>query len=291
MPDTFAWKPLINICSLLTAFQNEKPKTFKAKTIAKTNELLKKYADCTDRLLEGIVKVVEEISQEFVKEKSCRQSLQKDAEVISSNQTATKAASILKECKADLLESTRTFTIHDIDYSLLPELEANKKFHSKTQLADFLKIPKEQQQHCNISSFKKKNSEKSTFIVKCTELKSKIEIEKIVKASFKTSVNLPKYLYTFVKKIRPRYVELGSKLKVVNCEAPYIMIRPNRDGDKLVVFAKDISQPDAKWNFVENLSLPYPKDIVTSGNMTQICSSNFLDEGVINAAIPDTFLF
>ena len=291
MGETPAWKPLINLCSLLTTFQEEKPKTFKTKSNAETNEVLKKYADCTDRLLEGIVRVVEEISNEFIKEKSCRESLQKDAEVISNNQNATKAASILKDCKADLLESTHTFTIHDVNYSLLPELEENKKFHTKTQLADFLKIPKDMQQQCNISSFKKKNSEKSTFIVRCDELKNKIELEKIVRASFKTSVNLPKYLYAFVKKIRPRYVELGRKLKVVNCEAPYIMIRPNREGDKLVVFAKDISQTDAKWNFVENLSLPYPNDIISSGNISQICSSNFLDEDIINAAIPDTFLF
>ena len=69
------------------------------------------------------------------------------------------------------------------------------------------------------------------------------------------------------------------------------MIRPNRDGDKLVIFPKDISQPDAKWIFVENLALPYPKDLVSSDNLRQTCSSNFLDEDVINAAIPDTFLF
>ena len=78
-------------------------------------------------------------------------------------------------------------------------------------------------------------------------------MEKLVRKNCKTSANLPKYVHNFVSKIRPLYVELGSKLSNITCNDPYIMICPSHTGDKLAVFSKDHTNSDAEWNF-ESLS-------------------------------------
>ena len=226
------WKPMMTLCSLLTTFKSDRPKKFYG-TNRELIEQLNLYALCTEKLLDGIIEVFDEISQEKMNDKTSRDNLEKNADIIASNQASNAASNMLNSCKNEMLNAARTFAIHDFDMSILPELDSDQKFHSKNQIADALKIPKDAQRDIQISTFRKKNAKSSTLIVKCTDFDKKTQIERNVRSNFKTSLNLPKYLYQFVKKMRPLYVNLGSKIEKISCPDPYILIRPNKDCDKL----------------------------------------------------------
>lgn len=282
------WKPLMTLCSLLATFEKDLPSKTSPNSkdsAAEVRKSLNSYMDATNNLVKGLATVIEEISKDYLEEKNTRTKLSKSADTLCSNQTSAAALNGIKDLKTDLLSSMRSFTIHDVDNNSLPEPPSGLKFITKAQFADFLKIPKNLQTDLSFNRFNKKNSGKSTLIVKCKDINNKMDIEKIVKTSYKTASNLPKYVHHFVKKIRPLYVSLGTKLSNVSCADPFIMIKPTRNGDKLSVFSKDHSNPDSIWEFVESLNLPYPKNIIDSGHLSQTCKSSFLSSSDINQCV------
>ena len=279
------WKPILTLYTLLSTFEESRPKESSKKTAVDFN----KYMEATNTVIKGLVDVIIEIANDYEQEKLVRSNLSKSADTLCSNQTASKAAIGLKDIKLDFQNSMRSFTIHNFENSDLPEPPTGLQFNTKAQIADTLKIPKDMQKDISFNKFAKKNSNTSTLIVRCPDINSKNEMEKIIRKSHKTSANLPKYIFSFVKKIRPLYVKLGDKLNNISCPDPYIMIRPTRAGDKLAVFSKDHTLNDASWNLVENLNIPYPAEIINSGHLTQTCKSRFLSDDEINICIPKSF--
>ena len=284
------WKPLLTLCSILSTFEAERPNKCSGRKIEDVKDTLNLHIEATNKLLTGLTRVIEEIGNDFNTEKSQRAKLSKDSDILLANQTAAKASEGIKDLKSDLTNSMHTFAIHNLDNSILPNPPNSNIFNTKSQFGEILNIPSDLLKDMSFNHFKRKSSTTSTLIVKCPDMNTKYETEKIVRSKFKTSINLPKYIFQFVKKLRPLYVKRGKGLDKISCDDPYILIKPTKNCDKLCVLAKDHSKNDSTWIILETLNLPYPRDIVDTQSLSQRCISKILSEEEISSCIPNTFL-
>ena len=285
-----AWQPMLKIAAILTTFKDEIPKIDKADKSKMTPTLcfqhLCAYTEATSKVIEELGIVISDMAGDIHKEMEERCKLDETANSIKANQAMNDANQGIQVAKNQLIESMCSFTVHNFDSNLIPD-SANIQKKCK----EIFKIPSIYNNHVSFRNFKKRGSQVSTLIVKCSDFLTKSAIESCVKTSHKTSINFPRYVHHFVKKIRPLYVNLGKKIDNNDAIKPFIFIKPNSAGDKLIISCKDPNESNAQWKFVECINIPYPVNIIESGHVTQTCKSKYLKDDEIKECCPPSFSF
>ena len=111
----------------------------------------------------------------------------------------------------------------------------------------------------------------------CKDRTEKVELEQFIKKAtgIKTGYCWPGNMYKKVKRVRNEYEKLeimkdGESIKLKDC---YIMIRPNRFNNKLVIRYK--KEGDGSFTFLETLDLPLDHSICKDNNIENPCKSKF----------------